>query len=400
MASTNRDSKKSSWEKFKRIAAEEPHEVDSALSEVAEALGTMADSLTNLRENLDLIEAPKSASIRVRIATKKKYASRLRKMAEEAPEVVADAIAEVYHSLDDVAGALESLSENLGIDLNLSPAEEAFAEEGIEESEGEIPEEEFEAPEIEEEEGEEEMKEASRKQAGPIMEKFTPVNQGLSETGALGALRKVLYSLDGSENKHQILGLVEEALNKVPEGKSHFMASRKRAGEFFEKMTPVDQSLTETGPLGALRKVLYSLDGSENKHQILGLVEEALNKVPEGKMSSKKQAGEFMEKFTPVDQGLSETGAIGALRKLLYTLDGSENKHQILGLVKDTLNKVARTQKKSNAAFVTDRDDKGEPKPTEVVDIPQSKSAAKAAKLAEKRAAVRQRIAKRHGITL
>jgi hypothetical protein len=58
-------------------------------------------------------------------------------------------------------------------------------------------------------------------------------------------------------------------------------AGRKKAGPLMEKVTPVDQSLTTTGPLGALRRLLYTLDGSENKHQILGLVEKALDESPE-----------------------------------------------------------------------------------------------------------------------
>lgn len=132
------------WARLRQVAADDPKEADHALAEVAEALGTMADSLTNLRENLDLIEVPKSASIKARIANARKYANGFRRMAEEAPEVVADAISEVYHSLDDVAGALEHLAENMGITLDLTPAEEAFGEEGKEELAGEEPEHPFE----------------------------------------------------------------------------------------------------------------------------------------------------------------------------------------------------------------------------------------------------------------
>jgi hypothetical protein len=72
---------------------------------------------------------------------------------------------------------------------------------------------------------------AARKKAGPLMEKFTPEEQSLTETGPLGALRKLLYTLDGSENKYQILGLVEKTLNEVPEPANRndaVLASRRR----------------------------------------------------------------------------------------------------------------------------------------------------------------------------
>lgn len=141
------------WARLRQVAAEEAKEADAALAEVADALGTMADALSAFRENLDLIEAPKTASIKSRIESARKYASAFRRMAEESPEVVADALSEVYHSLDDVAGAIENLAENMGIELNLTPAEESFAEEGQEELAGDIPAEEEEAPVVDSDEG-------------------------------------------------------------------------------------------------------------------------------------------------------------------------------------------------------------------------------------------------------
>lgn len=132
------------WNRLRQVAAEEAKDVDSALTEVADALGNMADAMGNLREHLDLIEAPKTASLKVRVATSRRYASSFRRLADENPEVVADALSEVYHSLDDVAGAVENLAEHMGIELNLTPVEEAFGEEGKEELKGESPAEESE----------------------------------------------------------------------------------------------------------------------------------------------------------------------------------------------------------------------------------------------------------------
>lgn len=124
---------KAKFARLRQVAMDEPKEVDAALSELGEALGTMADALTNLKENLDLVQAPKEAALKVRIASARKYASSFRRMAEEAPEVVADALNEVYNSLDEIAAGVENLAENLGVELHGSEVMKEFAEEGKEE---------------------------------------------------------------------------------------------------------------------------------------------------------------------------------------------------------------------------------------------------------------------------
>ncbi len=122
-------------------------------------------------------------------------------------------------------------------------------------------------------------KESRRKNAGPLMEKFTPVDASLDTTGVLGKIRNFLYGLDGTYTKQQFLGLVDEALD-APEGKA--AARRKNAGPLMEKFTPVDASLDTTGVLGKIRNFLYGLDGTYTKQQFLGLVDEALD-APDGK---------------------------------------------------------------------------------------------------------------------
>lgn len=124
---------KAKWAKMRHVAEEGAAGVESSLSNLAEACAAQAEAFDNLKENLDLIQAPKEASLKVRTAAARNYAKAFKRIAEEAPEQLAEAIQEAYHSLDEQAGALESLAENLGVDLNASPAEEAFAEEGIQE---------------------------------------------------------------------------------------------------------------------------------------------------------------------------------------------------------------------------------------------------------------------------
>ena len=138
----------SKWARLRQVAAEEPKDAEAAMTELGEALGCMADAMSNLRENLDLIEAPKTASLAARIAATRNYASRFKLVAEQSPEVVADALGEVYHSLDDVAGAVENLAEWMGLELSLTPVEKAFGEEGKEELAGDIPAEEEKKPEV------------------------------------------------------------------------------------------------------------------------------------------------------------------------------------------------------------------------------------------------------------
>lgn len=185
----NKKTASSKWARLRQVAAEEPKEADAAIAELAEALGVMADSLHNLRTNLDLIEAPKTASVKARIIATRKYAAKFRQIANEEPEIVADALNEVYHSLDDVAGAVETLAKNLGIELSLSPAEEAFAEEGKEELDGEKPEDTGE-PTIDEaefEEGEEELQSPEATEAEKELDEEIKEPKAASKKKAAGS---------------------------------------------------------------------------------------------------------------------------------------------------------------------------------------------------------------------
>jgi hypothetical protein len=126
---------KAKYAKMRRVAEEAPGVIEKDLTALADACAAQAEAFDALRENLDLIQAPKEASVKVRVAAAKVYAVEFRRIAEQAPEQLAGAISEAYHSLDEQAGALEMLADHLGVELNATPAEEAFAEEGMEEME-------------------------------------------------------------------------------------------------------------------------------------------------------------------------------------------------------------------------------------------------------------------------
>jgi hypothetical protein len=126
---------KAKWAKMRHAAAEGAVGIEKKLAKLAALCAVASESFENLRENLSLVQAPKGASLKVRVAAARNYAKEFRRYAEEEPEKLADAVQEAYKSLDDIAGTLEMAADQLGVDLNATPVEEAFAEEGIAEIE-------------------------------------------------------------------------------------------------------------------------------------------------------------------------------------------------------------------------------------------------------------------------
>ena len=157
--------------KLRRIAFEEPQEVDGALGQLAEGFAELSEALSQMVTNLDMGEPgiPATASLKAHIAAKKNYAARFRRIAEEAPHQFEQAYNEVYLALDGLAEDMEVAADNLGIAL-APPLDEAGGVPGIESEPAEIAEEEHEvveehpeeaSPELEEHVEEEEEKEAS-----------------------------------------------------------------------------------------------------------------------------------------------------------------------------------------------------------------------------------------------
>lgn len=126
---------------LRRIAEEEPQEVDAALGQLAEGFADLSQALQSMSQNLDLSGGvPATASLKARLAAKKNYASRFRRIAEEAPEQFEAAYNEVYQALDGLAEDMENAADNLGIVLvpEMEAEPEAIAEgehEVIEEAE-------------------------------------------------------------------------------------------------------------------------------------------------------------------------------------------------------------------------------------------------------------------------
>jgi hypothetical protein len=124
---------------LRRIAFEEPQEVDGALSQLSEGFAELSEALNQMVVNLDMGDQgmgdqaiPATASLKAHIASKKNYAARFRRIAEEVPEQFGQALSEVYIALDGLTEDMEVAAENLGITLTPPMDEVGPGPEGIE----------------------------------------------------------------------------------------------------------------------------------------------------------------------------------------------------------------------------------------------------------------------------
>lgn len=114
---------------LRQIAMEEPHEVGNALGELgsvftatAAVFTDLAKQAENFKENLDLNEPGKTASLRERVNARKNYAATLRRIANEQPEELGSALSAVIEQLDEAAEAIETLADEFGLELNVEGA--------------------------------------------------------------------------------------------------------------------------------------------------------------------------------------------------------------------------------------------------------------------------------------
>jgi hypothetical protein len=113
-----------------RECAKSPAKFAKALDELVAKTARQAYSMDALRENLGLVKFAKEVPAKVRIAAAKNYGKKFVRIAEEQPDILADALQQAYKGLDEQAAAMEIAAEALGIDLGASPAEKAFTDEG------------------------------------------------------------------------------------------------------------------------------------------------------------------------------------------------------------------------------------------------------------------------------
>jgi hypothetical protein len=109
-----------------------------AMGELANNIRIVADSFSNLHDHLDF--AAPAAPARPTASMRSRYGAEFRRVADKNPELVAEALIELYRSLDKLCAGVENLASNLGIELpdeeeegfieEAGPGGEALAEEG------------------------------------------------------------------------------------------------------------------------------------------------------------------------------------------------------------------------------------------------------------------------------
>ena len=109
----------SRYARLRRVARTQPKELEAALRELAASYTKVGSLLSNFRENLDLVSAPKTASVREKAAAERIYAKSFIRVAEENPEQLEADLQRIYSQTDEIAGAVENLADHLG--LNITP---------------------------------------------------------------------------------------------------------------------------------------------------------------------------------------------------------------------------------------------------------------------------------------
>lgn len=125
---TRKAEKAASYEKM-RACAKAPQAFASIIADLVAKTARQADSFEALQQNLGLVRIATDASAKARVAGAR-AAQKFVRVAEEQPDVLADALREAYKGLDDEAAALELAAEALGIELGGSTTEKAFTDEG------------------------------------------------------------------------------------------------------------------------------------------------------------------------------------------------------------------------------------------------------------------------------
>lgn len=188
------------WAKLRQVAEDHSPEAAEALEQLGQVFGELADRVDAFRENLDLVDAPKSAHLKTRIAARRALGTRFRQIAQETPDQMGAAVNELFHVLDDVAAGIENFAENLGIELTTTPAESAFIEEGEQELHGDTPAEEQATPD-KESSGNPEL--FGKKKKDPAEEEYWKIHGGSKD------------DLENSED-HKFEGLIPATKGRSP----------------------------------------------------------------------------------------------------------------------------------------------------------------------------------------
>lgn len=121
---------KAKFAKMRTVAQKAPEKLEACLAGLADKCASMAEGWENLRENLGLVKAAKEAPLKVRVAAARNYGKAFKRVAEEAPEKMAEALTEAYQGLNDIAADIEMAADQMGISLEAPVEESAVVEIG------------------------------------------------------------------------------------------------------------------------------------------------------------------------------------------------------------------------------------------------------------------------------
>jgi hypothetical protein len=107
------------FSRLRQIANEEPQEVGAALSDLKVSFLSLSKKLANLEDHLDVTTLPKEATIRQKVAHRNTFARGLKVLAAEEPQELENALNDFYAELNSVVGEVETLADNLGVDLTI-----------------------------------------------------------------------------------------------------------------------------------------------------------------------------------------------------------------------------------------------------------------------------------------
>ena len=118
---------KQQFAKMRLVAAKAPEKLEKCLAGLADKCASMAEGWENLRENLGLVKAPREAALKLRVAAAKNYGKNFKRIAAEAPDKLESAMSEAYQGLNDIAADIEMAAEQMGVSLQ-EDAVSPFAE--------------------------------------------------------------------------------------------------------------------------------------------------------------------------------------------------------------------------------------------------------------------------------
>jgi len=117
------------YAKMRSVATKAPEKLEKHLIRLADKYASHAEGIENLRENLGLVRAAKEAPLKIRVAAAKEYGKKFRRIAEESPEKLEEALVEAYQGLNDIAQDIEFAADQMGVDLNVQ--EDFKIEDGV-----------------------------------------------------------------------------------------------------------------------------------------------------------------------------------------------------------------------------------------------------------------------------